>query len=279
VTPEIGRTLKITLAYDGSFFVGWQRQASGTSIQGLLEEALSRIEGEPVTVVGAGRTDAGVHALGQVASVRMSRLMEPAALCRALNAVLPADVRVVTLEAVAQEFHARYGARTKTYQYAIVNGPTVSPFEWRYVWHISQPLDVDRMARAASCLVGRHDFAAFQSAGSAVKTSIRTVMTSVLRRAGPGEPLWARSHLSGTEREASTRLIYEITGDGFLRQMVRTVVGTLVEIGSGRLAPGEMDRIVASRDRRTAGPTAPALGLCLVRVTYDSDSGHASSQE
>jgi tRNA pseudouridine38-40 synthase len=268
----MARTLKITLAYDGTAFVGWQRQAAGVSIQGLLEDALSRIERTPVAVVGAGRTDAGVHALGQVASATLEHPIEPDALRRALNAVLPRDVRVLEVLDAPAGFHARYGARSKTYQYAIVNAAIVSPFEWRYVWQVTQSLDVDAMARAAARLVGRHDFAAFASAGSAVKTTVRTITTSLLRPALPREPLWASSWVPDAANRDSTRLIYEISGDGFLRQMVRTIMGTLVKIGTLRLDPGAIDAILASRDRRAGGPTAPASGLCLVAVRYEADS-------
>lgn len=263
----MARTLKITLAYDGTTFVGWQRQSTGVSIQGLLEGGLSRIEGRPVTVFGAGRTDAGVHALGQVASVSLDHPMEAGTLQRALNAVLPPDVRVVETEEVSPGFHARYDTRAKTYQYAIMNGLAISPFEWRYAWHIPRALDVDAMALAAGCLVGRHDFAAFASSGSAVRTTVRTMTTSAVRLAEPGEPRWARSEVawpSGGQR----RVMYEISGDGFLRQMVRAIVGTLVEVGCGRLDAGEMERILASGDRKAAGATAPAHGLCLVAVDY-----------
>ena len=176
--PE--RTLKLTLAYDGTPFVGWQRQAEGVSIQALLEDALSRIEGGSVAVVGAGRTDAGVHACGQVASVRLSSPILPATLGRALNATLPPEIRVTAVEQVASSFHARYSAASKTYRYQIVNGAGPTPFEWRYVWHIPEPLDVERMSAAASLFEGEHDFGAFRGTGSSVKTTIRRVLASRL---------------------------------------------------------------------------------------------------
>jgi tRNA pseudouridine38-40 synthase len=263
----MARTLKLTLAYDGTAFVGWQRQATGVSIQGLLEDALSKIEGRPVTVFGAGRTDAGVHALGQVASASVDHPMALGVLQRALNAVLPPDVRVVETEEARPGFHARYDARAKTYQYAIMNGLAISPFEWRYAWHVTQALDVDAMAQAARCVVGRRDFAAFASSGSVVKTTVRTMTTSEVRLAGPGEPRWARSEVDWPS-VGPRRVMYEIAGDGFLRQMVRAIVGTLVEVGCGRLDAGEMERILASGDRKAAGATAPGHGLCLVAVDY-----------
>src|SRR5258707_12874001 len=158
-------SFKITLAYDGTDFVGWQRQATGTSVQGLLEDALRALDGRDVTVHGAGRTDAGVHALGQVASCSIDRPMTPDALRQALNAQLPADVRVLSAEDVRPEFHARYGARRKTYRYRIWNASVRDPFERRYAWHVLGPLDVDAMHAAAVMLEGCHDFAAFQGSG------------------------------------------------------------------------------------------------------------------
>ena len=246
------RNLKITIQYDGTAYVGWQRQANGVSIQGLLEDALSRIEGGSVVVHGAGRTDAGVHALAQVASVPLAAAIEPPALARALNAVLPSDVRVLAVEEAAPDFHARFSAIGKVYEYRIVNAPIVSPFVERYVWHIVQPLDIDVMRAAAAPLVGAHDFAAFQGAGSAV-TSTDRVVRSIEWQDGGGYDL---------------PLVMRIEGDGFLRHMVRNIVGTLVETGIGRWSPARLPEILGSLDRTRAGPTAPAHGLFLVRVVY-----------
>lgn len=242
-------TFKITLAYDGTDFVGWQRQASGVSIQGLLEDALRGLEGRDVAVAGAGRTDAGVHALGQVASFRLERLIEPAALRRALNAQLPFAVRVLEAEAVAPEFHARFGARRKTYRYRICNALVMSPFERRYAWHIFGPLDAEAMQHAARRLEGTHDFASFRTTGGTPRTTRRTIFSSEVRR------------------EASM-VIYEIAGDGFLRHMVRAIAGTLVEIGRGRRSPRAMADLLMAGDRSKAGATAPAEGLFLVAVEY-----------
>ncbi len=264
-----GRTLKLTLAYDGTPFVGWQRQAKGTSIQGLLEEVLARIEGAPVTVIGAGRTDAGVHACGQVASVRLMATIEVAALARALNATLPPDIRVIAVDEVPSSFHARYSAASKTYRYQIVSGPVATPFEWRYAWHMSERLDLDRVSAVAALFEGEHDFAAFRGSGSSVKTSVRHVHRSRFSRvavaaAQPG-CAWgfATEDPPGTER-----VVYEVTASGFLRHMVRAIVGTLVEIGAGRREPGSIERAFRSGNRNDAGATAPACGLCLVRVEY-----------
>lgn len=246
------KSLKLTLQYDGTSYVGWQRQAAGVSIQGLLEDALAPIAGAPVTVHGAGRTDAGVHALGQVASVKLSSTLDEPTLVRALNAVLPPDVRVLAADEVEPDFHARFSARAKTYEYRIVNAPFVSAFLHRYVWHVAQPLDLEAMRTACGPLVGRHDFAGFQGAGSEVATTERTIL----------DLEWADG--GGFDLP----LVLRVTGDGFLRHMVRNVVGTLVEVGTGRWDPWRLLAILESRDRTQAGPTAPARGLFLTQVTY-----------
>src|SRR5438093_10188177 len=168
-------TFKITLAYDGTDFVGWQRQASGTSIQGLLEDALHELDGREVTVTGAGRTDAGVHALGQVAGFSLQREIAASALLRAVNARLPATVRITAAEDAPFDFHARFGARAKTYLYRLWNGEVISPFERQFAWHVAGALDMDRMAQAARAIEGRHDFAAFQAGGSETPNTGRGV--------------------------------------------------------------------------------------------------------
>jgi tRNA pseudouridine38-40 synthase len=247
------RTVKLTVQYDGTGYVGWQRQENGTSIQGLLEAALSPIEGASIVVHGAGRTDAGVHALAQVGSATLTSRLDCGTLVRALNAVLPADVRIIAAEDMPPGFHARFSATGKIYEYRIVNAPLVSPFLHNYVWHVIQPLDITAMRVAASALIGRHDFAAFQGAGSSVATTERTVR-SIEWQDGGGYDL---------------PLVMRIEGDGFLRHMVRNIAGTLVEVGLGRWPAGCVPGILASRDRTLAGPTAPASGLFLVRVLYD----------
>jgi tRNA pseudouridine38-40 synthase len=246
------RVLKLTLQYDGTDYVGWQRQAAGVSIQGLLEDALRPIEGGHVTVHGAGRTDAGAHALGQVASVALTASIDAATLARALNAVLPPDVRVARAEVMPGDFHARFSAVGKIYDYRIVNDTFVSPFVRRYVWHVGPRLHVDRMQQAAQALIGEHDFAAFQGTGSEVHTSVRTVRRITWDGTGGSD----------------TPLVLRIEGDGFLRHMVRNIAGTLAEIGLGRTAVESIGAILRSGDRSTAGPTAPAAGLTLREVLY-----------
>ena len=246
-------TFKITIAYDGTRFVGWQRQVQGTSVQGLIEDALQELDGRQVAVVGAGRTDAGVHALGQVASFALERVMTGAMLARALNARLPSDIRVLQAEEASPDFHARFNARVKTYRYRIWNSAIANPFERAYSWHLPEPLDVGEMDTAARRLEGRHDFSSFQAAGASTRTSERIVMASRV--------------IGGVD---AAIVVYEITGDGFLRHMVRTVVGTLVEIGRGRAPVNWVDVVLAARDRTRAGPTAPPEGLFLVSVEYGS---------
>lgn len=253
------RTIKLTLAYDGTDYVGWQRQARGRSIQGEVERALTEIEGAAVTVLGAGRTDAGVHALGQVASVRLAHAIETCALVRAVNAKLPPDIRLLAAEAAAPGFHARYAARRKTYRYNLACGAVASPFGRRYAWHVRYALDVDAMRAAAAAFTGRHDFAAFQAVGSEVASSVRTI------RSVSVEPLDAAP---GVPPATAPGLTIAVIGDGFLRHMVRIMVGTLVAVGAGRAAGTDVGAILASRARERAGPTAPPHGLFLVAVDY-----------
>ena len=246
------RTLKLTVAYDGTTLVGWQRQAEGESVQGLLEDVLAKLEGAPVTVNGAGRTDAGVHARGQVASVRVTFGHDAGTLVRALNAQLPGHVRVLAVEDAPDDFHARFSAAEKRYEYLIRNAAVVLPFERAYVWHLPERLDVEAMRAAAALLVGTHDFATFRSVGSPVVDSVRTITRSDVVR-----------------RDSGGLLAYEVMGTGFLRHMVRAIAGTLVEIGRGQRAADSIPALLAGRDRARAGATAPAHGLFLVRVVYD----------
>jgi tRNA pseudouridine38-40 synthase len=284
------RALKIVVAYDGTPFVGWQRQAEGVSIQGLLEDALARIEGRAVGIVGAGRTDAGVHAFAQVASFTLEHSIPVSDLRRALNAMLPREVRVTRVEEVAEGFHARYSARAKTYRYLLVNGDTISPFLARYAWHVDLPLSLEAMGEAARLLEGTHDFGVFQSAGSSVKTTTRTIFSSLVtdathaglsrtnepgdvasgfsRTNGPGDVASGLSRILTAGAPGSRLLVYDVRADGFLRHMVRAIVGSLVEVGAGRREPAWFTELLAAGSRAAAGPTAPAQGLWLTDVEY-----------
>lgn len=254
------RTLKLTIAYDGTDFAGWQRQPGERTVQQVLEEALAPIEKGDVTAVAAGRTDAGVHAAAQVVSVVLTNPIAPSDLRRALNATLPPDVRVLAIEHVPDRFNARHDAKLKTYHYAIWNGVAVPPPLRRYTWHVPKALDLDGMNEAAGVLVGLHDFAAFQATGSDVKTTVRRLLSSVVRELDVSQLVVAA---------AGDRLIrYEVTGTGFLRHMVRNIVGTLVDVGLGRTPTEEMRNILEGRDRSRAGATAPPQGLVLWQVEY-----------
>jgi len=248
------RNIKLTIAYDGTDYVGWQRQPAGVSIQGLIEESISRIEGRQVSVMAAGRTDAGVHALAQVAAFSIEHPIACDALQRALNATLPEAIRVLGVEQADAAFHARYSARSKTYEYRFDTATVANPFLRRYTWHMPHALDIDAMRAAAEDLIGPHDFAAFQAAGSDASSKGPVVLDTRFRgdvTPGPG-----------------SILPFEITASGFLRHMVRIIVGTLVEIGQGRRDRHAIRRALEARDRAAAGPTAPPHGLFLVRVDY-----------
>jgi tRNA pseudouridine38-40 synthase len=273
-------TFKATLAYDGTDYVGWQRQATGVSIQSLLEDALRDLDGREVTVVGAGRTDAGVHALGQVASFFLERQIDAHTVVRALNARLPPDVRILAAVEAPATFHARFHAKWKTYLYRIWHAEVASPFERRYNWHVPAALDFDAMARAAKFVEGTHDFAAFQASGAEAKSAVRTIRNCGLRiedcglcpspgSERPDGPIGAFK--SAFRNPQSAILSVDISGDGFLRHMVRTIVGSLVEVGRGKRHPEWIQEILVERDRTLAGPTAPAAGLFLAAVEYATD--------
>src|SRR5258705_3381245 len=229
------RTIKLVVQYDGSDFVGWQRQGRGLSVQGLIEEALAKIDGAPVTLHGAGRTDAGVHAIGQVASARVTSPIEDWQLVRALNAHLPEAIRVTELTTVADGFHARFSATAKTYEYRIWNGRTVPPFIRQYAWHVIEALNLSLMQQASQAIPGEHDFAAFRSARSMDHTTVREITSAAWRRDG------------------EQTLVFEIAGKGFLRYMVRSLVGTIVEIGRGQRPLGVIARLLPAPDRPPPG--------------------------
>lgn len=262
------RTLAVTVAYDGTRYVGWQRQPTGPSIQELLESALAAIEQREVSAAGAGRTDAGVHATGQVASFSLAHPMACDVLPRALNARLPEDVRVLRAEERAERFHARYSATSKRYRYVVINSPVRDPFDARYAWHVPGNVDVERMATALANLAGRHDFAAFCGAGSRVATTERTLIDASCRTMASESAASWRPVAS-----SAPRIVIDLRGDGFLRHMVRNIVGTLVEIGKGRWPVSKTAELLEGKDRRDAGPTAPPQGLCLVEVRYGDPPG------
>ncbi|MEJ5360355.1 MAG: tRNA pseudouridine(38-40) synthase TruA [Desulfobacterales bacterium] len=241
---------KLTIEYDGTAYRGWQRQAEGPTIQAEIERAIAALTGRPATVVGAGRTDAGVHALGQTAHFLSATHLGPDVLRKGLNALLPADIAVRECLPAPETFHARYDARSKRYRYRILNGEVRSALERHRCWFLPRPLDLDRMRRAAAYLLGRHDFKSFESSGSPRAHTVRRVIAADWSVDDQG--FWC----------------FEIEADGFLRGMVRNVVGTLAAVGAGRFAPEDVPRILEARDRRRAGACAPAHGLFLLRVTY-----------
>ena len=251
---------KLLIEYDGTRYSGWQLQRNAKSVQGMLIAAATTAFGAVGELMGSGRTDAGVHALGQVASVEVTFSHDVSTLARALNAHLPEDIRVLAVDEAEAGFHARFRARSKTYRYCIRNAAVASPFERAFVWHVPQPLDVDAMRAAASRLVGRHDFSTFRSIGTDVPDAVRTLRVSAVMETPAAVP-WLG--------DAAPLLTYEVTGDGFLRHMVRAIVGTLVEVGRGWRDAAQMDVLLRARDRARAGATAPPQGLVLVRVDYD----------
>jgi len=241
---------RLLVEYDGTDFEGWQLQPGVRTVQGALEDAFARLVGRRVVVYGAGRTDAGVHAVGQVAHVHAETRHAPDVLLRALNALLPRDVAVRTLAPAPEDFDARRDARSKLYVYRIWTGATRSPLHERWSHALAAPLDLPALRAGAAPLLGTHDFSSFRAAGSRGRTSVRT-LTRIEAGGGLGGEL---------------SLAFE--GSGFLRHMVRNLVGTLLEVARGRRPPDWISEVLAARDRRVAGPTAPARGLTLMRVDY-----------
>jgi tRNA pseudouridine38-40 synthase len=273
------RNLRLVISYDGTDFHGWQRQPDAPTVQERLESAIERILGEKVQVYGSGRTDAGVHALNQVANFKTACRIPCENLLKALNNTLQSTVRIIDISEAPLRFHARRDARSKTYRYRILQAPVASPFVNRFVWHYPFPLDIGRMAQAAKLLEGEHDFSSFAAADASVAQALLPVhrgtatdaaQARVPVRRGKAETSLVRTIFTSRilRRPRTCMLIYEVTGRGFLHHMVRNIVGTLVEVGRGKLDPIDITRILEARDRTLAGPTAPAQGLCLVRVHY-----------
>jgi tRNA pseudouridine38-40 synthase len=244
------RRIKITLAYDGTDFHGWQVQPGLPTIQGALEQILSEIEGRAVNVAGSGRTDAGVHALAQVAAFSLDNRIPVDNLRRAMNRLLPPSIRVLAAEETALEFHPRYDARSKTYEYRIYHGAACPPFEWRYTHHYPFPMEVERVIALAPVLEGEHDFAAFAAADDRELASTR------------------RTIFSSQWEASGDRLFYRVRGSGFLKHMVRNLVGVFLEAGKGNLDADGFRELLAPKAGQRAGPTAPAKGLFLVQVDY-----------
>ena len=247
---------KLLIQYDGTDFHGWQRQESDRTIQGELERVLGVLEGREVSIIGSGRTDAGVHAEGQVANVVLAKSFTPEKLRAAINGNLWRDIRIMNVEYAADEFHARFSAKKKTYIYRIVNAPVMSPFWRRFALHESNPLDVNAMQAASRLLLGEHDWTAFSAAQSDADNRVRNVTDCGL------ETSW-------DDRAGAMLIEFRITANGFLRYMVRSIVGTLLEVGLGTRDSDTIQTAIVNGDRTLAGRTAPPQGLCLHRVEYD----------
>ncbi|MCP4664939.1 MAG: tRNA pseudouridine(38-40) synthase TruA [Deltaproteobacteria bacterium] len=246
---EVLKNIRLILAYDGTHYHGWQRQKRGVTIQGVIEEKLQVMVGESVKLLASGRTDAGVHAVNQVCNFKTGSSIKPEAIRKGLNSLLPDDILIKDAEHVPFDFHARYGARSKTYEYRVLNRPAPDIFQRRYVWHVRTGLDIQKMEKCLSFLEGKHDFSAFQSSGSDITDPVRS-MTGAAMNA----------------EEGLLRFVFH--ADGFLRHMVRNIVGTIIEVGLGKTDPERFKVIFDSKDRRLAGVKAPARGLFLMHVQY-----------
>ena len=247
---------KLLIQYDGTDFHGWQVQENQRTVQGELERTLSLIEDAEVSVVGSGRTDAGVHAEGQVANIQLNRAFTPDKLRLAINGNLWRDVRILKVEKAADDFHARFSAKMKTYVYRVVNAPVVSPFWARYAHHEARPLDIGRMNETARLFLGEHDWTAFSAARSDVEHRVRTITEFTV------ESYW-------DFRANASILEFRISANGFLRYMVRSIVGTMLEVGRGEKDSDTIQTAIVNLNRDLAGKTAPAHGLTLLKVHYE----------
>jgi len=245
------RNILIKIEYDGTEYHGWQVQPNGITIQALLQDRLSQILQEPITVVGSGRTDAGVHAWCQVANFHTASLLPCRNIQKAMNSLLPGDISLTHVREAPMEFHARYSAKSKVYRYQLYNSTSKPALLRRYVWHIRRTLDITSMNDAVHHLVGTYDYSSFCGSGDHCRTHERTVVTASFRK-----------------EEGGPLVFFTIEANGFLRHMVRNIVGTAVEVGMGMLAPEEIPVIRDKKDRKAAGPTAPPQGLFLEEVTY-----------
>jgi tRNA pseudouridine38-40 synthase len=254
------RCIRLLIEYDGTNYHGWQSQKTGGTIQDTLREKILSITGEEVKLTAASRTDAGVHALGQVAAFGTESRLEPDVIMRALNAKLPADIRITASEETDRNFHPRYDAIKKSYFYIISEDRQHSAFLHRYIWYVLSPLDIDLMAEAASLVVGEHDFTSFRGAGCGAKHPVRTVGIADIVRFDEIR------FMTATFR--GNFIKFRIEANAFLRHMVRNITGSLVEVGRGNFSPETFGKILECRDRTAAGPTAPAKGLFLDKITY-----------
>ncbi|TAL23590.1 MAG: tRNA pseudouridine(38-40) synthase TruA [Nitrospirae bacterium] len=260
------KNIKLLMEYDGTNYHGWQEQNLAISqrnivtIQGMLRENIKAITGEDVKVIGSSRTDAGVHALGQVASFLTDSYLEPAVLQRALNSLLPEDIKILDAEEVNEAFHPRYDAVSKSYFYLISNMSISSAFLYRYAWRVPHRLDMDSMKEAGSLLKGRHDFSAFRGAGCGAKTTEREIISFDIERLERIDFM--------TAGITGDFIKIRIEANAFLRHMVRNIVGTLIEIGRGKMAVNSISAAFEHRDRKRTGPTAPAKGLFLEKINY-----------
>lgn len=243
------RNIKLIIEYDGSNYSGWQRQDNALTVQEVVEKALFRLTGNKIDTIGSSRTDAGVHARGQVANFLTDSTIPPEKFASAINSKLPRDVSIISSEEVDIDFHSRYSSKGKKYSYTIINRSAPPAYMKNFYAYYPYKLNFENMKKAAECLIGTHDFAAFKSEGGSVKTSVRTIWNIDLRK-------------------DKDMILLEIEGDGFLYNMVRIIVGTLVEIGRGRKSPEMMPIILESKTRKMSGQTAPASGLCLEKIYY-----------
>ncbi|MGA2935537.1 MAG: tRNA pseudouridine(38-40) synthase TruA [Syntrophobacteraceae bacterium] len=252
-SPE--RNIKLVLEYDGSGYHGWQRQAGSLSIQEVIESRLGVMLGNRVGVRASGRTDAGVHARGQVVNFHARTSLTPDEILRGLNSLLPGDIVVLSTEEVDQSFHARFSAVSKVYEYHILNRPVPSALLRNYAWHVRRPLAVEPMEECLKSICGQHNFSAFMAAGSQASSTERNILRAEL--------VWSRPD----------RLKFTYEADGFLRRMVRNLTGTIVEVGKGKRTARDFERIIRSGDRKQAGMTAPGRGLYLISVNYQQSRG------